>query len=82
MLADHWGMPHSMSGVFGFGMGLVAMKVMDLIVTIGINVSKDPTILLSYAKLLKSLQNNGNSTTSNSDNSSTKSDLDSSGKVD
>jgi len=80
-LADHWGLPHNMSGVFGFGIGLVAMRIMDIIVTLFVKASKDPSILLSYVKLLNSLKQDGNSTTNSSGSSDSKPDLDTTGEV-
>lgn len=58
----YWGLQHSYSGVFGFWIGLIAMRIIDIIMTLARKATVDPSILLSWANLLKSLKQDGEST--------------------
>lgn len=55
--AEHYFSLHpSIQGIFSFGIGLVAMRVIDTVIKTMDIIHKDPALILSYSKLLKNLK--------------------------
>lgn len=84
---DYWHLKHSFAGVFGFGMGLISMRVVDLIILASqhafeivkkafVLIRKDPSLVLSYTKLLKAIKDDGMSSSANSSTSRNVSNMD------
>lgn len=76
------GLSHNLAGVFGFGIGLVSMRIIDILIRLADAIRKNPSLLLSYVKLLKAFKNDGNSSTTSSGGSGTITDVNSAGEVD
>lgn len=73
---DYWQLKHSYSGIFGFGIGLISMRIVDLIILasqhaleiskrIFLVVQKNPSLIFSYSKLIKVIKDGGLSSTDN-----------------
>lgn len=65
-LETYFNLSPSYAGIFGFGVGLVAMRLIETLINIAEKVKNDPSVLLSYKKLISDL--NGTSTSDNAGN--------------
>lgn len=74
-------LPHNLAGVFGFGIGLVSMRIIDILIRLADAVRKNPSLLLSYSKLLKAFKNDGNSSTTPSGSSDVINNVDIAGEI-
>lgn len=67
--AEHYlGMSHQAMGLFSFTIGLIAMRLINILMNVAAHAQKDPTVILSIPKFLAGLKdvrditiNNGNS---------------------
>lgn len=74
-IAHYWNVHNTWSGLFGFTIGLMSMRLVDTIINIGDLVRKNPAVILSIPKLLADLKDVRNITNSNGDNGGNVTDI-------
>ena len=82
-IAEHYfQLNHELTGVFGFTVGLISMRLLKAIMNVATIVSSNPTALTSRAEFLKALKNNGSTHTDNIATIDRQPDIHSSGEGD
>ena len=67
--ADHYlNIDHKISGFFGFTIGLVSMRLVNVLISLANAIQKEPVLLLSIPKIFEALKNGFRDTTNSDGN--------------